>query len=102
MCPLTTQVLGRSPREAVVGEPGILLPDHQGLGQALGGLLIVFHSDLQKWVCRRVHVAGLRPLSLARSVERLALGFWEYSHHSLTNKSGSPCLSCLYKHDSLC
>lgn len=101
MCPLITQVLGRGPREVVVGEAGILLPDHQGLGQALGGLLIVFHSDLQK-VFRRVHVAGLRPLSLARSVERLALGFREYSHHSLTNKSGSPHLSCLYKHDGLC
>lgn len=67
MCPLRTQVLGRGPREVVVGEPGILLPDHQGLGQALGGLLIVFHSDLQKGVCRRLHVAGLRLLSLARS-----------------------------------
>ena len=48
-----TQVLGRGPREAVIGESGILLPDHQGLGQALGSLLIVLHSDLQKKVCRK-------------------------------------------------
>ena len=54
-----TQVLGRGAREAVIGEAGILLPDHQGLGQALGGLLIVLHSDLQEKVQR----AGLRPLT---------------------------------------
>lgn len=54
-----TQVLGCGPWKAVVGKPGILLPDHQSLGQALGSLLIVLHSDLQK----RVPTAGLRPPS---------------------------------------
>lgn len=50
--PPMTQVPGCGPWEAVVGKPGILLPYHQGLGQALGSLLIVLYSDLQKRVCR--------------------------------------------------
>lgn len=45
---LMSQVLGCSPWEAVVGKPSILLPDHQGFGQALGSLFIVFYSDLQR------------------------------------------------------
>ena len=57
--PPMTQVLGRGAREAVIGEAGILLPDHQGLGQALGSLLIVLHGDLQEKVQR----AGLRLLT---------------------------------------
>lgn len=50
--PTMTQVAGSRPWEAVVGKPGILLPYHQGLGQALGSLLIVLHGDLQKGVGR--------------------------------------------------
>lgn len=46
--PPMTQVPGSGPREAVVGKPGVPLPYHQGLGQALGGLLVVFHGDLRE------------------------------------------------------
>lgn len=48
VCPPMTQVLGCGLRETVIGKSGILLPDYQGLGQALGSLLVVLHSDLQK------------------------------------------------------
>lgn len=67
-----------------------------------------YHFNTNDSLCRKVIIASLtailrktclqgRPL-----VDAWELGFGKGSHHSLTGKSDSSCLNCLYKQCGLC
>lgn len=101
--PLMSQVLGCGPREAVIGKPCILLPDHQGLGQALGSLFIVFHSDLQQGdmlerICPQPGTAALGEVLCKPGSHEP--GFQDSSHQ--TDQRGSLCVTRSHKHCDLC
>jgi hypothetical protein len=97
-----SQVLGCGPWEAVVGKPCILLPDHQGLGQALGSLLIVFHSDLQQETCKggSVHKPETMLAEILGEPGPQEAGSQDGSHQ--TDKRGSLCVTRSHKHCDLC